>query len=284
MKRALVLGLMVVVLPGCPKPKQQLTTPQPVVHAAAPFDPTDLEELPPGKVEVGPGYREAAKRLLGTLRSAFPDADFGIAWSADRLHITIHGVSYEAATQTRPGEDGELTNLSADILRICLAADAPPTESLEMSVKREDGIWCASHAAWDQYRPGQMAFTPAPPEDLPRGHFSADPGYEAPAKALLAELQKAYPDIDFAVSWTPEMLHVTFYGSKTGEPEPDGSQGYTFTRPGLRGDILDLALTTKAPPTEVLLMSEPGYHGKEMGKWELFEAAAKAATDADEAE
>ena len=284
MKRAPMLVLIAVLLAGCSKPKQQLSGPAPVADATAPPDPADLEELPPGKVEASPDYARAAQRLLVDLRSAFPDADFGIAWNAHRLHISIHGVSYEAATETRLGDDGEPTNLAADVLTVCLAADAPPTKAFELSAKQEDGIWFTSPADWDQYEPGQMVFTPKPPEDLPRGHFSADSGYEAPAKALLAKLQKAYPDIDFAISWAPEMLHVTFYGSKTGWPEPDGSRGYTFTHPGIWGRIVRMAITTEAPPTKMLLMSEAESHGKEMGEWELYEAAHKAAADADEAD
>jgi len=97
----------------------------------------EWDGLPPHTFSAKGVYAAPARQLLQRLKKAYPGVGFSLAWDAQRLHVSVHGVT-EGAMQSSPGPGDPLTrnepNMWRGVEKLALSTPSPPTAELWVSV------------------------------------------------------------------------------------------------------------------------------------------------------
>jgi hypothetical protein len=183
-------------------------------QAAPPGPPAPSLGLEAGHLHIAPKYAEAGRQLAAGLGREFPDRHFALDWVPGRLHICVQDVPYDVLVAPR---DGGRPSMLLQIALLALASPEPTTMDLWISARRADGRFVQERNTWegwatiDEHRRALLAGRRGeePPHGLPRNLVSGDREHAAAAQALLGELTRQYPAVDFSVAWTTERLRIT---------------------------------------------------------------------------
>ena len=120
-------------------------------HLLPPEPPPTEEEILAALPEIraDEGYRDAAEDLLARLRERFPEIDFRLDWTRERLEVTM--VNFEVSGPPPAEPEETVADTLQGVIRLCVATEAPPTEELWMTFPPGDGTG-QERGAWEGYR------------------------------------------------------------------------------------------------------------------------------------